>query len=174
MQDLVNAFVNETRVMSEAHREHVLKVEKERQLAYDSLSSVDFVCSNWKDENDIEALKLVRNSIATKIQSLGNDRKAVESIQSELNDRKETVKSCLVTLLTLYRELVGPSSSTSVVEKEVADVLYHARPDFLYYVTPQNDEPQPIQDDTLAADIEKGLSEVMTEPISIIPHSSVS
>lgn len=161
MQEIVEAFVNETRVMNDAYKEHTLRLQKQRQTAYDSLSSVDFVCSNWQDNDDLQSLQKVREHIASCIESLGDDKRAVDSIQSELNDRKKSVKDCLSVLLELYRELTisTPPLEGTNLEDQVADVLFHARPDFMYYVGPETTDAN---------------NEETVEHREQPPHSSVS
>jgi hypothetical protein len=137
MEDIVRAFVSETRKMFDAYKEHLLQLQKQRTLAYDSLTSLDFVCSNWSKQEDVEALVKVRDNISMFLKSLVDDLESVNSIHREIVSRRKRVKEIMAILLDLYRELNVEDNSIIEplpLEKEIAEELFHSHnTDTMYY-----------------------------------------
>ena len=145
MEETVSAFVSETKKMHEAYEEHILRLEKQRQAAYDSLASLDFVCSNWSQETDVSALQHVRGNISKFVESVTGDLKSIESIKKEIMDRKSTIKNTMTSLLELYRELsdddtcvISDANASTQFEQEIAETIFKTQSESLYYAADTN------------------------------------
>lgn len=139
MEETVDMYIKETQIMFEAYREHLVRLEKQRKAAYDSLASLDVVCSFWSEPEDKSALVKVRENISAYIDNILKDIKSIDSIYSEVLDRKKSIKSVMNRLLSLLREL-EPTESTKDVEDDeedpvgiIAKSLFQLHPDPSYY-----------------------------------------
>lgn len=139
MEDTVVAFVSETKKMHESYQEQVLKLEKQRKGAFDSLASLDFVTSNWSTNEDILSLQKVRTNISNFIESLNSEITATESIKKEIQERQEIIKKVISILIDLYRDLtivedVSCSEKKSLYQfdSEIVQSIFQAQPESLY------------------------------------------
>lgn len=139
MEEIVSAFICETRAMHEACKEHILDLEKKRRKAYDNLASLDFVCSNWTNDADIMTLQTVRSNVSQYIETLVSDLKCIRSIQKEIESRKVRIKEAMTSLLGIYRDLcrdevasIAPETELSL-EREMAETLFEGQGKSLYY-----------------------------------------
>lgn len=136
MQSYVDAFVNETHAMDNAYREQYLALEKRRQKLFENLSSLEFVTSNWEDEEDQNSISRVQKKISENIEKTDVDMKSIQSIKKELVDRQNEIKSCLAVLLDLYRSLSRPKETLpteeSILAQDISETLT-GRGEFAYY-----------------------------------------
>lgn len=138
MEEILDAFIAETRAMTEAHKEQQIQWNKKRQGAYDSLASIDFVCSNWSREDDISALQKIRENISHSLEQLMEERHSIGLIEGEISTRRKKIKALMIRLLELYRELCVEDDeekkglSTLPFEQGLAETLFHSQPHAYY------------------------------------------
>lgn len=152
MEETVDMFIKETLVMHEAYREHLLKLKKQRQDAYDSLASIDVICSFWRESDDHDSLLRIRQNIQKFIDTVTQNIKSIDSIHSEITSRKQSIKNIMLRLLTLYRDLSTDDSRDSEDQKttpdalaSITDSIFSTHPDCPYSSPPIQIQGPPYQ-----------------------------